>query len=65
MSHKQHEINKLMDTIHEVSTRCGSCVYWMTRQCPREKQHHVSYKEIACDRFRMGPLSKEFIEKKK
>jgi hypothetical protein len=71
--HKKAKIRLLSEQLREIDTTCGSCVFWMTRDCPREKQTMQgrsmgpSCSALACNKFnksqQMRGLEKEIQEK--
>lgn len=57
---------KILETIahrDNISKKCGSCHYWMTKQCKREQKHKVSCNETKCDDFKLGFEYYTIIEK--
>lgn len=48
------DINKLQVQVEDINQKCGSCYYWMTSNCYREKTHKVSANERKCDDFKIG-----------
>lgn len=67
ISNLRWEINQLeRDVNHSMST-CGSCEYWITSNCPREKTRKVTCNDLirSCEKFKMKKWSEDFINSKK
>jgi len=50
----------IKNTIRELFSKrtvkniCGSCQYWRTSDCIRDKKHIVAMYDLKCDHFRIG-----------
>ena len=60
----KHGVENLLKQIQEtdrwINKRCGNCQYWMTRQCPLERNvngrnHGPSMKAYGCAKFIVKP----------
>lgn len=46
------EIRTKQNNIDELPTKCGSCSFWMTSDCPKEKHTKVSNGMPICNSFK-------------
>lgn len=53
----KREITRLEKQNNDLQNECGSCKYWMTKSCEREKDHKVSCAERICKKFSMDSFS--------
>jgi hypothetical protein len=62
--HRTDSQRRLRQQLRALSSECGSCRYWMTKECPRETPHGMtgyskgpSMGASICSKFAMSPAS--------
>lgn len=68
--HRMDRIRVLKADINRIKRECGSCEYWMTRACPKEKHDNQrgvsrgpSMGALICDKFIMKGSSAETMSR--
>lgn len=66
---RRHRERELSASIFRAGIECGSCRYWMTRDCPREKSSITGYNQgptaraLKCGQFVMQPGATQMVAK--